>query len=217
MWTLSCVHRIKQQGSPVLCLPQYIKYMQRCIFQWKMCRCLQPDLDRWPRVTFWQQVLTFWSVICSVSALSEQDTNLWSADHIVSYYVSVTAEEQHLFQVPGSQENNVSEPVDFFHTLVVISPAEISWLVPCGGNVNRYFRGADVWIIWLARFILHYTENTPHPEQQSEFFMIKENASHICKLLQEKSHQSESKIRRSNATLWELYSVGAELSTTVAG
>lgn len=154
-----------------------------------MCRCLQPELpafvDRWPRVTFWQQVLTFWSVICSVSALAEEDTNLWSADHIVSYYVSLTAEEQHLFRVPGSHENNVSEPVDFFHTLVVILPAEISWLVPWGGNVNRYFRGTDVWIIWLARFIPSYAENISHPEQQSELFMIKESTAHSCKLHQE--------------------------------
>lgn len=80
-----------------------------------------------------------------MSALAGEDTNLWSVDHIVSYYVSLAAvEEQHLFRVPCSHEDDVSEPVDFFYTLLVISPAEISRLVPRGGDVNRYFRGADV-------------------------------------------------------------------------
>lgn len=103
--------------------------------------------DRWPGLTFWQRGLTFWSGICSLSAWAEEDTNLWSADHIASYYVSLAAEEQHLFRVPGSPENNVSEPVDFSYTRLVVSPSEISWLVPRGGNVNRYFRSADVWVI----------------------------------------------------------------------
>lgn len=120
-----------------------------------------------PESQIWQQGLTFWSVICSMSAPAEEDTNLWSADHIVSYYVPLAAEEQHLFRVPGSHENNVSEPVHFFYTLLVILSPEISWLVPWGGNVNWYFRGVDVWIIRLAAFILHYTENISHSEQQS--------------------------------------------------
>lgn len=101
--------------------------------------------------------------------------------HIVSYYFSVAVEEEHLFSVPCSHENSVSEPVDFFYTLLVILPAQISWLVPWGGNVNRYFRGADVWIIWLSRFILHCIANILLFERQSEFFVLNQNASYICK------------------------------------
>lgn len=86
--------------------------------------------DRWPRVIIWQQGLTFSSVICSMSAPAEENTNLWSADHIVSCYVSLAEDEQHLFRLPGSHENNVSEPVHFFYTLLVILPPEISCLVP---------------------------------------------------------------------------------------
>lgn len=61
-----------------------------------------------------------------MSAPAEGDTNLQSADHIVSYYIPLAAEEQHLFRVAGSLENDVSEPARFFYTLLSLSPHEIS-------------------------------------------------------------------------------------------
>lgn len=55
--------------------------------------------------------------------------------------------EQHLFRTLSSLENVVSEPVHLFYTPLDLSLPEISWLVPRGGAVNRYFRGADVEIM----------------------------------------------------------------------
>lgn len=99
----------------------------------------------------------FWSVICLMSALAAEDTNLWSADHIVFSYCSICCrEEQHLFSVAGSHENSVSELVLFPCTLLVPSPPATSRLVPQRGNVNRYFRGVDVRIIWLAASMPHW-------------------------------------------------------------
>lgn len=118
-----------------------------------------------------------------MSAPAEGDTNLPSADHIVSYYIPLAAEEQHLFRVPGSLENDVSEPARFVYTLLSLSPHEISWLVPWGGSVNRYLRGVDGWIIWLPAFIQHYTKNMLHWATKSFFFTIKKNDSYLWRNL----------------------------------
>ncbi len=147
------------------------------MFQLKMTRCrscFPVFVDRWPWVPFWQQGLTLWSVICSASALAEGDTHLWSADHIVSDYVLLAGREIASVCSAGSHVNNVSELVDFFYTLMSVLPAESSWLVPWEGDVNRYFRSADVWIIRFASF---YATLKPYCILRNR---AKKNASHVC-------------------------------------
>lgn len=83
--------------------------------------------DSWSALTLWQQGLTLCSLICSLSAPAAENTNLWSAGQIVSYHVSISAGKEHLFGVPASPENNVSELWKrVFYTLLGMVAAEIS-------------------------------------------------------------------------------------------